>query len=143
MLVFLRIAELAIGTSPAKRNDELERIKSFRPGVAAINLVVRLPYGARQTDEATSYKAFRTELLRDMDLRCHHFEFCPEVTAKACRLGLNILEVPISYDPRTVRQGKKIRWRDGVEVLTTLWRLRKWTPPGAATAAARARAILV
>ena len=46
MLVFLRIAELAIGTSPAKRNDELERIKSFRPGVAAINLVVRLPYGA-------------------------------------------------------------------------------------------------
>lgn len=58
MLVFLRIAELAIGTSPAKRNDELERIKSFRPGVAAINLVVRLPYGARQTDEATSYKAF-------------------------------------------------------------------------------------
>ena len=38
---------------------------------------------------------------------------CPEVTAKACRLGLSILEVPIRYHPRTVAEGKKIRLTDG------------------------------
>ncbi len=69
-----------------------------------------------------------------MDLRCERFEFCPEVTAKACRMGLKILEVPISYRPRTVAQGKKIRWRDGWEAMKTLWRYRRWTPGGSTCA---------
>jgi hypothetical protein len=43
-------------------------------------------------------------------------------------MGLRIVEVPIHYDPRTVAQGKKIRWRDGAEALKTLWRWRKWRP---------------
>ncbi len=44
-----------------------------------------------------------------MDLHCERFEFCPEVTAKACRLGLTTAEVPIGYAPRTAAEGKKIR----------------------------------
>jgi len=111
-----------------------------RLGVCGLNLCVRLFYGVRITDEATCYKAVPTTLLRAMNLECDRFEFCPEVTAKACRLGLKILEVPIRYDARTVRQGKKIRWRDGMEALATLWRWRKWAPPHGAIAAARARA---
>ena len=63
-----------------------------------------------------------------MDLRCERFEFCPEVTAKACRLGLRILEVPIRYKARDAQHGKKIRWRDGLEALATLWRWRRWKP---------------
>ena len=59
-------------------------------------------------------KAFPTEVLRAMDLECERFEFCPEVTAKACRLGLKIREVPISYNARSVQAGKKIRWTDGL-----------------------------
>jgi hypothetical protein len=81
-------------------------------------------YQARLTDEATGYKAFPTELLRTMDLQCERFEFCPEVTAKACRLGVKILEVPIRYDARTCQAGKKVRWTDGLEALATLWRWR-------------------
>ncbi|HEX5244396.1 MAG TPA: prepilin-type N-terminal cleavage/methylation domain-containing protein [Tepidisphaeraceae bacterium] len=63
-----------------------------------------------------------------MDLQCERFEFCPEVVAKACRMGLRIKEVPISYHPRTAHEGKKIRLRDGISALRTLWRWRKWTP---------------
>ena len=100
----------------------------FRCGVAALNACVRVLYGARLSDEATCYKAFPTEVLRAMDLECERFEFCPEVTAKACRLGLKIVEVPVTYHARTVQQGKKIRWRDGWEALKTLWRWRKWRP---------------
>jgi len=44
------------------------------------------------TDEATCYKAFRRELLVRMNLTCHRFEFCPEATAKAYRLGETIIE---------------------------------------------------
>ncbi len=81
-------------------------------------------YGAGITDEATGYKAFRSELLRRITLRCVRFEFCPEVTAKLRRLGYTIHEVPISDRPRSIREGKKIRTRDGVEAQWTLIRYR-------------------
>ena len=81
-------------------------------------------FGAGITDEATAYKAFRTEVVRSMRLRCVRFEFCPEVTAKLRRLGFKIEEVPISYNPRGIAEGKKIRWQDGVEAFWTLLKYR-------------------
>ena len=100
-----------------------------RCGVSLLNCLVRWLYGIRITDEATCYKVFRTDDLRAMDLKCERFEFCPEVTAKACRMGLSIHEVPISYNARSVADGKKIRWRDGWTAIRTLWRWRQWRPP--------------
>ncbi|MBI3892945.1 MAG: glycosyltransferase family 2 protein [Candidatus Wallbacteria bacterium] len=82
--------------------------------------------GAGVTDEATCYKLVRTDLLRSLDLQCRRFEFCPEVTAKVLRRGERILEIPIRYRPRTVDEGKKIRWRDGIEAFWTLFKYRFW-----------------
>jgi glycosyltransferase involved in cell wall biosynthesis len=87
---------------------------------AAANLL----YGAGITDEATAYKAFRAPVLRGIRLECQRFEFCPEVTAKARRLGYRIAEVPIEYNARGIAEGKKIRARDGFEALWTLVRYR-------------------
>ena len=98
----------------------------FAFGVSTLNLAVRLLYGIRISDEATCYTMFRTEDLRRMDLQCEGFEFCPEVTAKALRLGLRIQETPISYRPRSQSEGKKIRLSDGWEALKTLWFYRRW-----------------
>jgi len=110
----------------------------LRLGVWCLNVCVRLLYGARLTDEATCYKVFPTALLRAMELECERFEFCPEVTAKACRLGLAIHEVPISYDARSVQGGKKIRFSDGLAALAALWRWRNWRPkPSASIACTR------
>jgi glycosyltransferase involved in cell wall biosynthesis len=91
-------------------------------------LAVRTLFGIRITDEATCYKAFRRPLLQRMQLECKRFEFCPEVTAKAVRLGESILEVPIDYVPRTKQAGKKIRWTDAPEAFWTLLRYRWWSP---------------
>ena len=52
------------------------------------------------------------------------FEFCPEITAKVAKRGIKILEVPISYNPRSKKHGKKITWRDGVEAVWTLIKYR-------------------
>ncbi|MCI0683806.1 MAG: glycosyltransferase family 2 protein [Gemmataceae bacterium] len=99
----------------------------FRLAVSILNALVRLLYGVRLTDEATCYKALPTSLLRALDLQAQRFEICPEVTAKLCRLGTPILEVPIAYHPRPESQGKKIRWRDAWDAVVTLvaWRFRK------------------
>lgn len=96
---------------------------------------VRGLFFRKVTDEATCYKACRTDLLRRMDLQCKRFEFCPEVTAKAIRLGETIQERPITYVPRGKDEGKKIRWTDAPEAFWTLARYRFWKPaPQTATA---------
>ena len=99
-------------------------LTKFKLGVWLLNWMVRLMYGQRLTDEATCYKALRTELLQDLHLVCERFEFCPEVTAKCIRRGHQIVEVPIRYNHRSVSEGKKIGWRDGIEAIVTLLRWR-------------------
>lgn len=96
----------------------------FRLGNWVLAWAATLLYGRRVTDEATCYKAARTDLLRDMDLECSGFEFCPEVTAKALRRGARYREVPVSYQARGASEGKKITWRDGIEALWTLLKYR-------------------
>jgi dolichol-phosphate mannosyltransferase len=81
-------------------------------------------FGKRITDEATCYKAIRTDILRSMNLKCERFEFCPEVTAKLLRAGDRVVEVPVSYQARTVAEGKKIHWYDGLEAIWTLVKYR-------------------
>ncbi|HUS50353.1 MAG TPA: glycosyltransferase family 2 protein, partial [Candidatus Paceibacterota bacterium] len=56
--------------------------------------------------------------------KCKRFEFCPEVTAKILKKGIKIKEIPISYFPRTVKEGKKINWKDGFEAIWTLIKYR-------------------
>jgi len=91
---------------------------------AILTFTANLLFDARITDEATAYKAFRTPVLRGLELECRRFEFCPEVTAKVRRLGYSIREVPIRYNARGIADGKKIRARDGFEALWTLIRYR-------------------
>jgi glycosyltransferase involved in cell wall biosynthesis len=86
--------------------------------------LTNLLYRSRLTDMETAYKAFRAEIIDALDLTCHRFEFEPEVTAKLLRRGCQIMEVPISYNPRTSEEGKKIGWRDGVVALWTLLKNR-------------------
>ena len=81
-------------------------------------------YGVRMSDEATCYKAFRSDVLRSIELRCSRFEFCPEVTARLLKRGARYAEVPIWYEARTYAQGKKITWKDGVECIWTLIKYR-------------------
>lgn len=70
-----------------------------------------------------SLKVFRRELLQSLPLEEDGFGFCAEVTAKVCRLGYRIVEIPIPCHPRPVEEGKKIRWANGLEAL---WILLKW-----------------
>jgi len=87
-------------------------------------LWTNLLYRSRITDEATAYKAFDTELLKSVELRCRRFEFCPEVTGKLLRRRVPIHEVPVRYLGRSKAQGKKIRWYDAFVAFWVLLRER-------------------
>ena len=96
----------------------------FRVGSFIVTQTANLLYCAQLTDEPTGYKAFDTALLKSLPLRADGFAFCPEVTAWVRKRGEAITEVPIRYRKRSVKEGKKIRWRDGAEALWTLARIR-------------------
>ncbi|MDX1973781.1 MAG: glycosyltransferase family 2 protein [Candidatus Sumerlaeia bacterium] len=87
-------------------------------------LLVALLYWQVISDEATAYKAFRTEIIRGIDLKCERFEFCPEVTAKLLLGGHRIHEVPVTFFARTFEEGKKIGWRDFITAVRTLFLCR-------------------
>lgn len=99
----------------------------MQSGVRILNMLVRLLFCLKLTDEATCYKMFRTIHLLAMDLKCERFEFCPEVTAKAAINGLRVCEVAVNYVSRSEVAGKKIRLSDGFTAMLTLIRYRLGT----------------
>jgi len=115
-----RQANVVYGVRP----DRPERGLRFFLGAKLLTHLANLLYGAGIHDEATCYKVFRRSLIVQIDLDCRRFEFCPEVTAKLCRMGEKIAEVPIAYMPRTAGEGKKIRHADGWLAIWTLIRYR-------------------
>ncbi|MFN8457602.1 MAG: glycosyltransferase family 2 protein [Anaerolineae bacterium] len=85
-----------------------------------LTTLANLLYGSRLTDMQTAYKVFRSDVIKSLRLRCVGFDIDPEITAKLLKAGYTIHEVPISYNPRTAQEGKKISWRDGIEAIYTL-----------------------
>jgi hypothetical protein len=66
----------------------------------------------------------RVEVARSLDLAADRFDIEPEITARLLRCGHHIHEVPVRYDARSHRQGKKIGWRDGLRAVQVLVRER-------------------
>jgi dolichol-phosphate mannosyltransferase len=125
------IAPIAAGDAPASYGTRFALGAKARgmklPNLLANKLLAwaaNILFFRKISDEATCYKAVRTDLLREMNLQCQRFEFCPEVTAKLLRGGHAIAEVPVRYQARTVAEGKKIHWYDGLEAIWTLVKYR-------------------
>jgi glycosyltransferase involved in cell wall biosynthesis len=76
------------------------------------------------TDMETCYKAFKREVLNQIELKENRFGFEPEVTAKISKLPIRVAEVAISYNPRTVEEGKKIGFKDGVRAIWVIIKYR-------------------
>lgn len=123
-------AQVVYGSRNVRRNRSSYLI--FYWGGRLLTLVANMLYGARLTDEATCYKAFRRPILEGLQLESNGFELCSELTAKVLRSGHAIREVPISYHPRSREQGKKITARDGALGIWTLLKYR-FRAPGTGT----------
>jgi glycosyltransferase involved in cell wall biosynthesis len=81
--------------------------------------------GLNLTDMETGFKAFRLEVLKQINLKEKRFGFEPEVTAKVSKIrGIRIYEVRISYYGRTYKEGKKINWKDGLRTLYCILKYR-------------------
>src|SRR3989344_9075818 len=92
-----------------------------------LTLLTKILYNSKVTDMETCYKVFRSDVIKNINLKANHFDIEPEVTAKILKTKPRIREIPISYNPRTIEEGKKINWKDGVKAIWTLiyWRFKR------------------
>lgn len=89
-----------------------------------LNLWANVLFNSYISDLETCFKMVRTPLLRSLDLRLSSFDIEAEVTAKLLRAGQRPYEVPIGYKARSRAEGKKLQWRDGVDALLVILRIR-------------------
>lgn len=111
-----------------KENTQYSGISYYFGGIL-VTWITNVLFKQHLTDEPTCYKMFKSDFIKGLPLVCERFDFCPEVTALTALSGINILEIPISYHPRHTSEGKKIRWKDGVDAVITLlaYRIAKKT----------------
>jgi len=80
------------------------------------NATLNLLFRAKITDVNTCYKVFKKEVLKDIELTSKGFTFETELTAKLLKKGYDIYEVPISYNARSKKEGKKINWPNALQM---------------------------
>jgi glycosyltransferase involved in cell wall biosynthesis len=102
------------------------RFQSYRHAVGnrAMTLAANVLFDAHLSDLHTCLKLVPVSLFRDLQLREGGFGLDTEITAKLLARGIRPLEVPISYHSRSVQDGKKITWKDSVQCLQVLARVR-------------------
>lgn len=93
-------------------------------GGVAITRWVNFLSGAHLTDEPTCYKCFHRTAIEGLEITRDDFAWEPEITMKILNKGIEIIEVPVSYHPRKMDQGKKINWKDGFKALWIAWKYR-------------------
>lgn len=70
-------------------------------GNPLLTFLLNVFFKAGVSDAHSGFRAFTREALEKMDLKCHGMEFASEMIIEAVRKGLRIVEVPITYYPRT------------------------------------------
>jgi hypothetical protein len=81
-------------------------------------------YGKLITDPLTGYKLYKKEFFKKNLIKSKGFEADHEISSKLIKQKYNIIEVPITYKPRTLAEGKKINFFDGVMALFTIIKYR-------------------
>lgn len=89
-----------------------------------LTIISNIINNQKLTDAHTCYKAFHKTVINQINLEEDDFSFCPEITTKISKLGYKIEEVEISYQGREYKEGKKIKFYDGVKALYVLIKYR-------------------
>lgn len=93
-------------------------------GNKGITLVANVLFNSYISDLETCYKLMPADLYRELQIGSAGFGMEAEIAGKLLRRGIRPYEVPISYRARTREEGKKITWKDGVEAVVILARIR-------------------
>src|SRR3989338_1647600 len=89
-----------------------------------LTYITNLLYKSNITDMETGYKVFRKKIIDGIKLKSKRFDFEPEITAKILKTGLKIHEIPVTFNARNFKEGKKITVLDGFKAAYCLVKFR-------------------
>jgi glycosyltransferase involved in cell wall biosynthesis len=116
-----RYQPLYFGIFPKYYNKQ--NVSSYLANIIFIFLFF-IFYNRIITDPLTGYKLYPKNFFNQNKIRSKGFEADHEITAKLIRQNYKILEIPITYKPRTKLEGKKINFFDGIKALVTIIKYR-------------------
>lgn len=119
-----RRADVVYGSRYLGRGKHAGQSLAAYLGGRSLSLIMLATTGRYLTDTVTALKLFPRTLLPSLALETRGFETDHEITAKVLARGLRIVEVPVTYHPRSKADGKKIGLRDWFIGARTFWRYR-------------------
>ncbi len=113
---------IVFGSRFLKKNPNIYKRNYI--GNRFITLILDILFLGALTDSYTCFKLFPTDVLQSLPLRARGFELEAELSAWPLKRGIDIHELPISYQPRRIEEGKKIRAKDAWKGILTMIRIR-------------------
>ena len=95
-----------------------------RLGNKTLTALLNLLFKSHIADYATCFKLARKNTFIELNLAAKGFDMDVEIVCKALKQNKSICEIPVSYSPRTYKEGKKIRWRDGLWAMFYMFKYR-------------------
>jgi dolichol-phosphate mannosyltransferase len=117
-------AEVVYGSRYMGRGRHANQSLAAYLGGRSLSIIAWLFTRTFITDTVTALKMFPRDLLKSLNLETSGFELDHEITAKVSARGYTIVEVPISYFPRSKAEGKKIGLKDWFIAVRTFSRYR-------------------
>ena len=117
-------ADVVYGSRFLKKDKNKIKLNRFYIANRILSLITSLLFFKKITDMETCYKVFRKEVIKRISIKSNRFGLEPELTSKIINRGYKIIEIPISYSPRSKKEGKKIDLFDGFEAIWCLIRYR-------------------
>ena len=114
-------AEVVYGSRNITKNPRSSLRYYF--GSKLTNCLLNIICGSHLTDFWTCYKVFKSPVIKSIKLESNGFDIEEEMTIKLLKRKCKIFEVPIDYFPRSLKEGKKIRPKDG---LIAIWKIVKY-----------------
>jgi len=96
----------------------------FLLGNKTLTAWLNLLFDAKLTDSYTCYKLLPTDVFKALDITSNGFELEAEIAGRCLRKGIKIVEIPVSYKPRSIAEGKKINWKDAVKGVWMMVKVR-------------------
>lgn len=123
-LIVNNYADVVYGSRLANKNNTSNFLFLSFLANNVLTQLTRFLFNTSLTDMETCYKAFRADIIKNIEIKSNRFDFEPEVTAKILKQNVRFKELPISYNGRNNSEGKKITWKDGVQAILTLIKYR-------------------
>jgi glycosyltransferase involved in cell wall biosynthesis len=93
-------------------------------GNKLITGILNFLFASHLNDYSSCYKLAARDTWLAFSLRASRFDIEAEIVCNALKMKKRILDVPVSYYPRSYRQGKKIRWMDGLRAIIYIFKYR-------------------